>query len=74
MYLSDLYANHINEQLKKAFLKTLCRPQCNMAVSYCFSAPPQVTNTFPEVAFKFSGLFGLPTCLFIRLSLPDIFD
>ena len=53
-------------------LKTLRRPQCNMAV-YCFSAPPQVTNTFPEVAFKFSGLFGLPTCLFVRLSLPDIF-
>ena len=27
-----------------------CRPQCNMAVYYCFSAPPQVTNTFPEVS------------------------
>ena len=42
-----------------------------MAVYYRFSAPPQVTNTFPEVAFTFSGLFGLPTCLFVRLSPPD---
>ena len=38
-----------------------------MDVYYCFSAPPQVTNAFPEVAFNFSGLFGLPTCLFVRL-------
>ena len=55
-------------------LKTLCRPQCNMAVYYCFSAPPQVMNIFPEVSFKFFGLFCLPTCLFVRLSLSDIFD
>ena len=55
-------------------LKTLCRPQCNMAVYYCFSAPPQVTNTLTEVAFKFFWRFGLPKCLFVRLSFPDIFD
>ena len=65
---------------KLTMLKTLCRPQCNMAVYYCFSAPQQVTNTFPEVAFKISCLFGLPTSSFcsfiaprhIRLKWPNV--
>ena len=68
----DKYESLSVDKLMSTTLSTLiCRPQCNMAVYYCFSAPPQVTNTFPDVAFKFSALFGLPTCLFVRLSLPD---